>query len=160
MWAHYGGNHRGFIIGIRPEPNPLEERAFIWSEYRTEIDLTSLHGFGSFRDVEYDNEPFRIPFGGDVPFGAFFRKGVEWSHEREVRIFRSVYDATKTTVVDGKRLYLFAIPHDAIAHVVIGAEATTPVREAATAFARRLGTAAVDQAVLDHRARKMKFEQF
>lgn len=107
MWAHYAGEHRGFVIGLNRALAPFKGQAFIWSSYGTKIDLSKMRGFGTFREVEYVDEPFSIPFGGNTPLDALFRKKTKWSYEQEVRIFRSLFDADR--VID-KQIHLFSIP--------------------------------------------------
>ena len=160
MWTHYASEHQGFVIGFNEHPNTFKGRAFIWSDYLTEIDLTSIDGFSSFRDVVYRDEPYVIPFGGQVPFDALFAKTCKWSYEEEVRIFRSIYDADKVIENGNGRIYLFKIPSPALAHVIVGANASEQVKAAAFAIGERPETAQVviEQARIDHRARRIVFD--
>lgn len=160
MWTHYASNHQGFVIGIRRELNPFDGPAYIWSPYRTKTDLTPMSGFGTFRDVVYSDEPFRIALGDNVPFEAFFTKTCAWKYEEEVRIFRSVYEATRVIEQGSTKVYLFEIPTQAFARVIVGAAAPDSVVKAAVALVGRSGSSrlSVERARIDNRARQIFFE--
>jgi len=156
MWAHYAKEHRGFVIGLNRRVQPFGGSAFIWSDYRTKIDLTSMEGFGSLRDIDYCDTPYSIPFGGPVPFDALFRKKTRWTYEQEVRIFRSIYDADRTV---GTGIHLFAIPPEALAVILLGANVDPAIESTARALRARpdLSHVSFRRAVLDPRQQTISF---
>jgi hypothetical protein len=160
MWAHYSDEGRGFVIGVSREARPFEGRASVWSDYRTEINLQEVPGFGSFRDVEYRDEPYSIEFGGEVPWGAFFAKRTEWSYEREVRIFRTLADADVTIPAKPRDVSLFRLAPAAVTEVVVGWRADPDVLAAAQRMRQRteFGHVRFLQATIDHRRKQIRFE--
>lgn len=160
MWAHYASEGRGFLLGIRRDLRPFDGRAFIWSEYRTEIDLRNEPGFGSFCDVEYHDEPFSIAFGDDVPWRAFFTKRTEWGYEQEVRIFRTLADADVVVPAKPRDINLFKVPAHSVASVIVGWSADSEVLRAAQQLQQREDMRHIlfQQAVVDHRNQRVRYE--
>ncbi|MDN7176975.1 DUF2971 domain-containing protein [Caballeronia sp. SEWSISQ10-4 2] len=160
MWAHYASNHSGFVIGIRSDLRPFDGPAHIWWDDPPEIDMTHIPGFGSFRDIKYGFETYQVAYGRQIPFDAFFTKIPDWSYEKEVRIFRSLRDASRIVEKDGAKLHLFEVPNKAFARVIVGSSAPQSVNEAALALARRTDRSqvSVERARIDNRARRILFE--
>jgi hypothetical protein len=108
------------------------------------------------REVVYRLEPFEIPFGGDVPWDAFFSKHPKWSYQRELRIFRALYDADKTLQIGRTEIRLFKIPPQSLDRVILGADSGNDVERAAQApvDAPEYSHVRLERAVIDHRNRK------
>lgn len=71
MWAHYGNNHTGFVVGF----NTVE---------------LARNLFCSIGPVKYSNEiPFHsfINKNSDTDFDSYFLKSANWSYEKEFRFF-------------------------------------------------------------------------
>jgi hypothetical protein len=127
MWGNYADNHRGFVLGLDRSVGPFDGSAQFWPTPFFPEDLTGMRGFGSFRDVTYQDNPLVIKFGGSVPFDAFFTKRLRWSYEEEVRIFRSLSEATRVVRASPADIHLFTIPATAILEVIVGAQASEEV---------------------------------
>lgn len=129
MWGHYAVNNKGFVIGLHRDEGPFDGEVKI-SRQLCPLEMTGVPGFGTFRDVVYTDEAYKIKHG-EVPVDAFFMKTTEWAHEEEVRIFRSLSDASTIVESEPRTVNLFRIPEKAIAEIIIGSACTPEVFEAA-----------------------------
>lgn len=115
MWAHYAGNHKGFVIGLDSEstffrPKPGEPRMC-----------------GELMNVLYtDTTPvvYVEPGKLDIPKELFFVKTTKWAYEREWRMIKYLPMADEILENDGKEIHLFEVPVDAVKELYIGTDAT------------------------------------
>jgi hypothetical protein len=109
MWAHYGEEHRGVILGFD------ENHAFFNG---AEI----VAGLSRLSKVEYNQRrPVLSVTTRDNP-KVFLRKSTDWSHEKEWRFIRPLSEAADVKQSEGKLpLCLFELPHDAIQMMITGA---------------------------------------
>ena len=160
MWSHYASDHRGIVLGFDEYHDFFRQTAsYIDPDYRTE-EVIKLPGFGTLRDVRYASEVPRIEHGEQVPFHAFFTKGLDWEYEHEVRIFRSLRDAPTITGDRLTRIHLFDIPAEVIRQVILGARASRETEEKViSALAHEdLRHVRLDRARLTRREFGLKFE--
>jgi hypothetical protein len=123
MWSHYANNHTGFLVGLDENDTFFTARAFyVDPNYGVEEPLR-LPGFGSLREVAYSGRRAIIGHGDAVPWDFFFQKSPEWRYEKEVRMFRTLSEAT--TRVNNGATGLFALPATSIQEVVIGSRMAT-----------------------------------
>lgn len=113
MWAHYAGNHTGFVIGIDPacafqlitrkgETRPVKARAVSYVESLPGIRLNKR--------------------GTDAIFGSKFK---DWSYEREWRFTALSDDAAhRGSYAAGHEVLLFPLKPQAIREVVFGLNAS------------------------------------
>lgn len=119
MWAHYGKNHQGFLIGFRTSDD-------FFNRKRTQGD-----DFFHLRRVRYldraiDNLSFIDLTGNDI----FFTKGTDWSYEREWRMLALLTASSKVIEIPDDSIHLFEFPASAMCEVVIGARASIGLNEA------------------------------
>lgn len=156
LWAHYADNHRGMVIGFDSNHSFFQNEVHIRDRnYDVLINITSP-GFGSLREVTYQNDRFPIKLGEDV-LEAFFYKSQHWQYEEEYRVFRSLADANDASVTG---IHLFDIPPEAITVVIAGARADESLR---SAIKNKLSQPQYNHikacnALLHHRSYALEFE--
>jgi hypothetical protein len=107
MWAHYAGNHRGFVVQF-DETHPF----FAASEFEGQsLGLTK---------VEYSPERPVVSYSTLNSPQLYYRKSPEWSYEREWRLIKPLPTASKIVSREGFPLHLFEVPHEAIKGVILG----------------------------------------
>ncbi|MBF4274772.1 DUF2971 domain-containing protein, partial [Vibrio anguillarum] len=140
MWAHYGDEHQGVVIGIDVDLANLsdESAAIIPSQYGEVIySATKPHN-----NLPIISENELMSIGNGIKFNsdafnlvksAFLYKSIEWGYEEEVRVVKDISklpfgyhvgegrcnEWNKITVA-GRPLYCFDIPTDAIKEVYLG----------------------------------------
>jgi Protein of unknown function (DUF2971) len=110
MWAHYGNNHKGVVIGF-DETNRFFQGAEI------------VAGLSRLNKVEYNQKrPVLSTSTRDNP-KVFLRKSVEWSYEKEWRLIRPLAESTETKVRPNLLpVHLFEVPIEAIRLVITGSQ--------------------------------------
>jgi len=112
MWAHYADSHHGFLIGF-------DQKHPFFNRRRSENDE-----FYFLRRVLYaDLPPTPSVFGLDGN-ALFATKAATWAYEREWRMLAPSQDATRCIEMAGDTVYLYSVPPDAIASIVLGARAS------------------------------------
>lgn len=111
MWAHYADNHAGFVLCF-------DEQHPFFNQLRTENDE-----FYFIRKVRYSDDPpvSLSTIDGDA---LLITKRAQWSYEREWRMLAPLRHATRSIVVPGDTVYLFAIPSELLRGVILGVNAT------------------------------------
>lgn len=113
LWAHYAAGHSGFVIGLDEE-----------NEFFSEIDGAGQPS--KVHDVLYRKTrqaaAHGIPTEEDYQ-ALLCQKSPDWEYEEEVRIFRILTDATRSSVRDeqGFPVQLLGFPKSAVKQVIFGA---------------------------------------
>lgn len=113
MWAHYGDQHQGFVIGL-DEGNDF-------------FHLSTSEGAHSDpRPVIYHSHRETLRPDGDICDALLCTKSLEWSHEQEVRVLRVLAGACSRHRADalGHPVVLFDLPAEAIGEVILGARSS------------------------------------
>ncbi len=116
MWAHYGDEHRGFVLGFDENNIFFHLPSFI-EEY------TEIH------EIVYTREKKAIEINDihqtDIYSRMLCTKSVEWEYEKELRVFRLFDDEVIEIGTDfgGYPIFLFDFPKQMIIEVIIGARA-------------------------------------
>ena len=137
MWAHYGNEHKGMVVGIDSSINEFtcEETNFVPIQYGSVI-YTNIKPNSPF--LSKPTEPIKVGGTFHFPKGQlerlqrmFLYKPACWAYEEEVRVAKcikgietnsSIKSGTFTTIyVDGRPLYLLDLPKGAIKEVYVGA---------------------------------------
>jgi Protein of unknown function (DUF2971) len=143
MWAHYGSNHRGYVIGFTVE-HPYFNRA------RSEDDQ-----FFHLRKVDYETPPTEPVFLKSMRTeDILFRKDECWSHEREWRMLVpfEIEVPSDTIDVDEVPIHLFRFPGEAVGPVILGANASNELEQEVrrlTSVGSRYPNAVLGRARLD-----------
>jgi Protein of unknown function (DUF2971) len=107
MWAHYAGNHRGFVIQF-DETHPF----FAHDEFEGQsLGLTK---------VEYSSERPVLSFSSINSPHLYYRKSPEWCYEREWRLIKPLSRAVRVIEHDEFPRHLFEVPRDAMRGVILG----------------------------------------
>lgn len=124
MWAHYTASHTGLALGF-DEQHPFFNRR------RTENDE-----FYFVRKVRYSDDPpvSLANIDGDA---LLITKGTRWSYESEWRMLVPLRDATRSVVVGGDTVHLFAFPPNALRCIILGVNATLDTEAGIKALLRR-----------------------
>ena len=126
MWAHYASSHFGFAIEFdashrffNQQRNPREIlRHLLPVTYAVERPAITMF------DPEADEETW----GQRLIAQAFLTKSVDWSYEREWRMFLKLDDTEHPHDVKG-RFHLFPYSPEAVTAVILGARCTTETRD-------------------------------
>lgn len=115
MWSYYADSHKGFVIEFDAEhpffsapdqdaSEMLSVQKVIYTDGRPQLQ--------AFIDEKNSLDAF------------FFRKGTEWSKEREWRMVRHVERCDHCLTVSGSEVYLFNYSPEAVRSVIVGARAS------------------------------------
>jgi hypothetical protein len=107
MWAHYAGNHRGFVVQF-DETHPF----FASSEFDD-------HSLG-LTMVEYSPERPVVSYSTLNSPHLYYRKSPEWSYEREWRLIKPLLSSSKVIPREEFPLHLYEVPHEAVKGVILG----------------------------------------
>jgi hypothetical protein len=124
MWAHYGNNHQGFVIGFDVEalekhlPNILI-RDISYREAPSK-DLISYTQMAARRMKPRDAMALRDA----VLYHAYFSKYLEWSYEQEVRAV-NLEDAIEN--IDGHSILY--VPAECITIIIAGAKSSDEAKQ-------------------------------
>jgi hypothetical protein len=133
MWAHYGTNHRGFVVGFDvSELQNLFADIFIRDIAYLDRPDDSLIGFtemAAYRKKPRDAMHLRQA----VRYHAYFSKYSEWSYEQEVRAV-NLEDYAED--VAGHKI--FYIPEQCVAVIIAGAKSSVQTSQALQQFADAL----------------------
>jgi|GEM_PF-624898 len=134
MWAHYGNNHKGFVIGF--DVAELQEvfpdllvRGISYRDRPSET-LVSFAEMAAHRKKPRDAMALR----NAVLYQAYFSKYLEWSYEQEVRAVN--FEDYVEDVSGHKILY---VPKRCVAAVISGANSSPQTRDALQEAAQELG---------------------
>jgi hypothetical protein len=107
MWAHYAGNHRGFVVQF-DEKHPF----FAPSEF----DGQSL----GLTMVEYSPERPVVSYSTLNSPHLYYRKSCEWSYEREWRLIKPLPSSSTVIAREEFPVHLYEVPHEAVKGVILG----------------------------------------
>lgn len=140
MWAHYGDEHQGVVIGFDVDIAQLSDASscVIPCQYG-EIVYSATKPHKSLHIVSPEQ---LMDIGGEVKFDsdafnlvkrAFLYKSIEWGYEEEVRVVKDIsklpfgyhigegrHNEWRKIFVSGRPLYCFDIPDNAIKEVYLG----------------------------------------
>lgn len=112
MWAHYSFEQKGFAIGFDSEHSFFQP---------TSKDKKLC---GELMNVIYtDTRPvvYVTPGNLEIPKEVFYTKKSGWSYECEWRMIKEFANADEVkTKPDGKNVYLYSVPPEAVKEVVFG----------------------------------------
>ncbi|OHZ32918.1 hypothetical protein BBL07_20450 [Agrobacterium vitis] len=134
MWAHYGNNHKGFVIGF--DVAELQEiypdlliREISYRERPSET-LISFARMAAHRKKPRDAMALRSA----VIYQAYFSKYLEWSYEQEVR---AVNIDEYVEDVNGNRILY--VPKKCVAAIISGAKSSPQTIDVLQEAAQELG---------------------
>jgi hypothetical protein len=136
MWAHYGDEHRGVVLGIDVERAgfldthrclvPAQFGNVIYTHTRPTYPLTPIQGIDSI----YVGHTHHYPAGHEEKLQrTFLQKPACWAYEEEVRVVKCLSDRSERTNKSGtffevevpnKTLYCYSLPDGAIKEVYWG----------------------------------------
>jgi len=125
MWAHYGHDYKGFVVGFDTKNNFFDQKKsptdmirhvhkVRYAQERPHITLTDL--ISNKLTAEQQMDLFVDTF--------VYTKSSNWSYESEWRMIMDLEDAN-ISPENGNDLYLFRIPIDCIAQVIMGCRITS-----------------------------------
>lgn len=117
MWAHYADSHRGFVI-------EFDKSSAFFNQKRREGDE-----MWQLRKVIYSQHRPEVNLLEAESFSPFLTKGEEWQYEAEWRMMAPLESADRICG-DRNELHLFRFPASAIRAVILGARASSDLREA------------------------------
>lgn len=124
MWAHYGNNHKGFVIGF--DVAELQEvfqdlliRDISYRDRPSEA-LVSFTKMAAYRKKPRDAMALR----NAVLYEGYFSKYVEWSYEQEVRAVNF-----ESYVEDVSGNHILYVPKRCVATVISGANSSKQTKE-------------------------------
>lgn len=112
MWAHYGTSHTGFALEFDAKHSYFHEEKGPDDEFRHIRRVLYRESRPSAAFTEFDST--------DV----FLVKSIQWSYEREWRIFRGLAEAESTLPGEPFDVHLFRFPPGAIKAVILGSRIT------------------------------------
>lgn len=121
MWAHYGANSSGFVVGLDSESEFFQPKP---KEPKTCGELMSVTYTDTIPVVYV--EPGKL----DISKEIFFTKSSQWSYEREWRMIKFLPQADEVVDVGGKKIHLFSVPPNAIREVIFGSKVEPTVLKA------------------------------
>ncbi|NEK15023.1 DUF2971 domain-containing protein [Rhizobium leguminosarum] len=134
MWAHYGNNHRGFVVGF--DVSQIEElfpevliRDISYLDRASET-LVRFAEMAAYRKKPRDAMALR----NAVMYHGYFSKYLEWSYEQEVRAVN--FEDYVEEVGGNKILY---VPKQCVAAIISGAKSSAQTRQALQEAACELG---------------------
>ena len=111
LWAHYCGNHSGFVIGLRTNKTPLIQRR---GDFLFE---------GELQQVTCQKERITIPcYPLELFPNMLFVKNDSWTYEEEWRVARQLVrcDRSLTDSSDVARFHMCTLEPSAVARVDVG----------------------------------------
>lgn len=109
MWAHYADNSKGFVVAFKTENE--------WFQKRNNGAKTRL------QKVTYFDGRIEEPLTN--PAVAFISKTMDWSYEREWRLYAKRDDSELTVIdTDDEQIHLLKFPPEAVHRIIIGANAS------------------------------------
>ena len=121
MWAHYGANHSGFAIEFDTSNG--------WFQQNKDTTKSRLQKV-NYLDGQLD-EPL------DDPNAAFISKTLDWSYEKEWRVYCGIGDAERTLGSAADPIHLTSFPVDAVKSIIVGQKAADDTVAAIKDVARR-----------------------
>src|SRR3954451_15421690 len=109
MWAHYAGEHTGFVIEVDPQHATFNER-------RSEDD-----DFRHLRKVHYSSTRPNLQMVKIEYVSFILTKSTEWSYEKEWRISKITAAAVKNIPAEPYNICLFEFPASCIKSITLGA---------------------------------------
>lgn len=149
MWAHYGQQHEGMVIGFDSNHPFFNQK------------LHPSDDFRHLRKVNYsfDRPTIRFSEYEDL-LSVLLTKSNEWAYEDEWRMILPVEKADVVREHKDKQVYLFRFPPAAVAEIILGVRIPDETGKLITEFIRHNLTykhLVVHQAKLDRQEYKLHF---
>ncbi|MBX8827449.1 DUF2971 domain-containing protein [Ochrobactrum sp. SFR4] len=109
MWAHYGGNHKGFVIAF--------DTSHPWFKNDKDTESSKL------KQIIYLDDQKDELF--DDLQAAFSSKATDWAYEREWRMNCTVEEIERTVGQGSDCIHLRSFPSEAVSSVILGAKASS-----------------------------------
>jgi hypothetical protein len=119
MWAHYGEEHRGFVVGFNSSHTFFDQRK------------NQKDSFRHIRKVRYRKIRPTIRISSDEDLSRILlTKSIHWNYERESRMLLPLQDASDVRS-DGINppVHLFDFPPQAVAEIIIGCRMPSALEE-------------------------------
>ncbi len=151
MWAHYGEQHKGMVIGFDSNDGFFDQR------------LNEHDDFRHLRPVQYTQIRPTMQFARDDEMSQILlTKSDEWSYEEEWRMLLPLAHAEKKFDVKGECVSLFKIPHQSIVEIIIGCRMPNTIKQRIEKFVlrdNRYSHAKLFVAELDNKEFKLRFKE-
>ena len=110
MWAHYAGQHQGFVIEFD------EAHPYFNQKQRPDDEFNHL------RKLHYSvDRPHRVSLMDISDEDMFLVKGKDWEYEQEWRMLRPLKDSDVKIPVPTGDVCLFSFPPECVKGVILGA---------------------------------------
>ena len=113
MWAHYAGNHQGFVVAF--------DTSSEWFAKRKDGQPTRI------RKVAYFDGTLEEPL--QAPELALCSKTTDWAYEREWRLYARAPQIDATFGNANDPVHVINFPVDAVSRVIVGAKASLETTE-------------------------------
>jgi len=110
MWAHYGDEHRGFVLELDADHPFFDRRESSADRYR------------HLCKVAYPDDRPLVAMDEYNAIDGLLSKSREWSYEQEWRMFLPLDSSDRQVELEGTTIHLFAIPPECILSVIVGYE--------------------------------------
>lgn len=107
MWAHYGGEHKGFVLEFDSSHQFFNTRE-------------KLIGFDRPRRVQYRSQRPNIQFDAMTETDIFLVKSLDWIDEQEWRYLKFLENRDKIIPNSGMPIHLFRFSIQCITGIIIG----------------------------------------
>jgi hypothetical protein len=127
MWSRYAQEHKGFVIEFDTRNSFLYnfDSSYPKFIYPTPIQYSFERPEFAVMDFAYTINPGGIAsYLDEMIQKTIFVKGLEWEHEKEIRIIRSLGHAAKKLVLDGQKIHLFGFETSLIKNIYLGHQCT------------------------------------
>ena len=128
MLAHYADNHKGMVVGIdvtKVEDFTSRETCFIPAQYGSVVYTETMPTFNAMDEANEITDFFDHALFESRQRALLFKDSA-WAMEEEVRVvksLRSYEENFSVEYIEGRPLYLYSLPQDAIAEVYLGCRA-------------------------------------
>lgn len=129
MWAHYAEQHRGVVLGFRPD---VEHDSFLTVCEPVQYGDARPSFYGPFEDALWSNRPFGQADIAAVRNALVYSKSSHWSYEEEVRIF------IPNRVPEGQAAVFLPFYPEELCELYFGCRMDAPSRAELTSLARAL----------------------
>jgi hypothetical protein len=120
MWAHYGAQHGGFVLGF-----DSTHEFFLPS-----FDRASFEPQTKPQPVHYSDTPPVVTSHAFATGSLYYHKSKAWAYEQEWRMFRKLSEADLRIESQPLDIHLFKYPVEALKTMVLGARSTQESRDA------------------------------
>lgn len=149
MWAHYGQQHMGMVIGFDSEHPFFNQK------------LHSGDDFRHLRRVKYSQDRPMIRLSEEEDFARILlTKSPEWAYEDEWRMILPLEASDAVHEHRGNKVYLFQFPHNCVKEIIFGVRMDMEVRKEILEYihtSQKYRSAKILEAKLDSEEFKLNF---